>query len=207
MSTSDKSIDLKLLKSAKKEFLKHGFLDAELKTICDNAGITTGAVYKRYKGKEELFCAVVKDAIDMLSEYVHDRPESDPTSLTDKQLIASWEMNEEGTLELFKMLWEHRESFRLLISRSAGTRYGNFKHDFAEEMCRSTEVSYRELKKRGLAKAEISAAELHVLCSSFWTSVYEPFEHSMKWEEIKLHCKLMCRFFDWSAVIGILERK
>ena len=37
MSTSDKSIDPKLLKSAKKEFLKHGFLDAELKTICDDA--------------------------------------------------------------------------------------------------------------------------------------------------------------------------
>ena len=59
MSNPDKSIDPRLLASAEAEFNKNGFIKAELKTICENAGITTGALYKRYKGKEELFCAVV----------------------------------------------------------------------------------------------------------------------------------------------------
>ena len=40
---------------ARKEFMEKGFIKAELKTICNNANITTGAVYKRYKGKQELF--------------------------------------------------------------------------------------------------------------------------------------------------------
>ena len=48
MSVPDKSIDPRLLASAKAEFLKQGFLRTELKTICKNANITTGAVYKRY---------------------------------------------------------------------------------------------------------------------------------------------------------------
>jgi AcrR family transcriptional regulator len=61
MSVPDKSIDPRLLASAEAEFLDKGFIKAELKTICENAGITTGAVYKRYKGKEDLFCAVVDD--------------------------------------------------------------------------------------------------------------------------------------------------
>ena len=51
MSTPDKSIDPRLLASAEAEFNKNGFIKAELKTICENAGITTGALYKRYKGK------------------------------------------------------------------------------------------------------------------------------------------------------------
>lgn len=66
MSTPDKSIDPRLLASAQEEFIKNGFLKAELKTICENADITTGAVYKRYKGKEDLFCAVVGDIADAL---------------------------------------------------------------------------------------------------------------------------------------------
>ena len=45
MAIPDKSIDPRLLAGAKAEFMKHGFLKAELKTICGNAGITTGAVY------------------------------------------------------------------------------------------------------------------------------------------------------------------
>lgn len=50
MPVRDTSIDPRLLESARKEFMEKGFLKAELKTICDNAGVTTGAVYKRYKG-------------------------------------------------------------------------------------------------------------------------------------------------------------
>ena len=48
MSVPDKSIDPRLLASTEAEFLDKGFIKAELKTICENAGITTGAVYKRY---------------------------------------------------------------------------------------------------------------------------------------------------------------
>ncbi len=38
MSIRDKSIDPRLLKSAKDEFMKHGFLNAELKTIKNFCG-------------------------------------------------------------------------------------------------------------------------------------------------------------------------
>lgn len=39
MAVPDTSIDLRLLESARKEFLQYGFERASLKTICDNAGI------------------------------------------------------------------------------------------------------------------------------------------------------------------------
>ena len=59
MAVADHSIDPRILESARTEFLASGFEKASLKTICEGAGVTTGALYKRYKGKEELFCAVV----------------------------------------------------------------------------------------------------------------------------------------------------
>ncbi len=45
--------------------------------------------------------------------------------------------------------------------------------------------------------------EMHVLCTSFWTSIYEPFVHKMTWKEIEEHCKVLCRFFDWTKAIGL----
>ena len=206
MSTPDKSIDPKLLECAKKEFLKNGFLNASLKSICDAAGITTGAVYKRYKGKEELFCAVVETTIKQLTEFIAARSDADFASMSDAQIARSWMMDEPAMLETFKLIWKQRRGFVLLLDKSAGTRYENFRHDFVEMMSKTYELIFSETRKRGLARADLSAKELHVLCSSFWTSVYEPFIHAMTWEEIEVHCRAICRFFDWPKVIGLTRK-
>ena len=84
MSVPDKSIDPRLLASAEAEFLDKGFIKAELKTICENAGITTGAVYKRYKGKEDLFCAVVDDIAEQLDLFLKKRSGLDFSGLSDR---------------------------------------------------------------------------------------------------------------------------
>ena len=70
MSVPDKSIDPRLLSAAKKVFLKKGFEMASLAEICQTAGVTTGALYKRYRGKEELFAEVVSKTIHEMKEFV-----------------------------------------------------------------------------------------------------------------------------------------
>lgn len=203
MSVRDESIDPRLLESARKEFMEHGFLKAELKTICDNAGVTTGAVYKRYKGKEELFCAVVKDTADTLDHFVALRTQLEFSGMTDKEVRDTWIMNEKFMLELFRMLWKIRGDFVLLLEKSAGTAYENYGHDFALRMTEAYMQYYLEAKKRGLVHADISKEEMHVLCTSFWTAIYEPFVHKMTWKEIEAHCKVMCRFYDWTKAFDM----
>ena len=203
MSVRDTSIDPRLLQSARNEFMKHGFIKADLKTICDNAGITTGAVYKRYKGKEELFCAVVKDTADILDGFVTVRAGQDFSTMTDEEVRATWTMNEKLMLDLFEMLWSIRGDFVLLLEKSAGTAYENYGHDFALQMTEAYMHYYLEAKSRGLAKAEISKEQMHVLCTSFWTLIYEPFIHKMTWKQIEEHCKVVCRAFNWAEAIGL----
>lgn len=201
MSVRDTSIDPRLLDSARNEFMKLGFMKADLKTICDNAGVTTGAVYKRYKGKEELFCAVVKDTADTLDEFVKVRNGQELSGLTDTEVYDTWIMNEKFILDLFRMLWKVRNDFVLLLEKSAGTAYENFGHDFALRMTDAYMQYYNEARKRGLAHADISKEEMHVLCSSFWMAIYEPFVHKMSWKEIEEHSRAMCRFYDWTKVL------
>ena len=201
MATPDKSIDPRLLASAKAEFSKHGFLKAELKTICENAGITTGAVYKRYKGKEDLFSAVVGNIADALIRFVQSRSDIDFSALSDDEIYDSWVMSYETMMPLFELLYEHRDTFTLLIDKSAGTRYEGFCHEYVTKMCYAYEQFYTEAYKRGLAKAKVTGEEFHVLLSSFWTCVCEPFIHEMPWGQIEEHCRIVCRFFNWQEVI------
>ena len=201
MSTPDKSIDPRLLASAEAEFNKNGFIKAELKTICENAGITTGALYKRYKGKEELFCAVVDGIVSELNDFVESRSDIDFSALSNAEIIASWTMTYESFIPMFRLLYDNRITFVLLIDKAAGTRYENFNHDFVTKLSYAYEKFYDEAKKRGLAKADVTRQEFHVLISSYWTCVCEPFIHKMSWKKIEEHCRVMCRFFNWRDVI------
>ena len=201
MSTPDKSIDPRLLASAEAEFNKKGFIKAELKTICENAGITTGALYKRYKGKEELFCAVVDGIVSELTDFVENRSNIDFSALSNDEIIASWTMTYESFIPMFRLLYDNRTTFVLLIDKAAGTRYENFNHEFVTKLSYAYEKFYDEAKKRGLAKAVVKRKEFHVLISSYWTCVCEPFIHKMSWKKIEEHCRVMCRFFNWREVI------
>lgn len=201
MSTPDKSIDPRLLASAEAEFNKNGFIKAEIKTICENAGITTGALYKRYKGKEELFCAVVDGIVSELTDFVESRSDIDFSALSNAEIIASWTMTYESFIPMFRLLYDNRIKFVLLIDKAAGTRYENFNHEFVKKLSYVYEKFYEEAKKRGLAKAVVKRKEFHVLISSYWTCVCEPFIHKMSWKKIEEHCRVMCRFFNWRDVI------
>ena len=70
MSLPDATIDGRLLESARRHFLEKGFLNAQLKDICDDADVTTGALYKRYRGKEELFDALVAGTLREIEESI-----------------------------------------------------------------------------------------------------------------------------------------
>ena len=203
MSVRNHSIDVRLLESAKRIFLKKGFLGAELKEICDDAGVTTGAVYKRWSGKEELFHALVADTVKDINESIIERSESSCEGKTDEQLITAWTMSYNGIIGWFRFCWEHHDGFTLLARCAAGTRYGNYLHDFCERMTAIDFVWLKEMQDRGLCDNTVDDRELHILLTAYWESYYEPFVHDFTWEEIEHHAMIMCRLFDWKSALGI----
>ncbi|MDR0922968.1 MAG: TetR/AcrR family transcriptional regulator [Hungatella sp.] len=202
MARPDHSIDPRILSSAKKVFLTHGFQNASLKEICEDAGITTGALYKRYKGKEALFNAVTADTVAALDDFLEQRCTVEAGLLSDEALIKAWDMDEEYMLGYFRFLQEYREGFILLIKCAEGTAYSNFQHDWVEKMSVKTYEYFLETQKRGLTSRSISMEELHILLSAFWTTIYEPFIHDFTWEQIEAHSKLICGLFNWYQVLG-----
>ena len=203
MSVPDKSIDPRLLSAAKAEFLEKGYELSSLSQICKRAGVTTGALYKRYQGKEALFDAIVGDTARELFDIASSKRAPDLTALSDEELLSAWQMSEEATLWWFEVLYARKDEFTLLVKYSAGTRYANFPHDWADWMNEMDYDYYLEAKRRGMAKKEVSREEMHILTSSFWALYYEPFIHDFSRAQIEQHAKILCGFINWQEALGI----
>lgn len=202
MAKPDHSIDPRILASAKQEFLSLGFEKASLQHICSQAEVTTGALYKRYRGKEDLFCAVVADTVSDLKSILEEKTSVDLHELSDEALIKAWDMDEDYMMWWFRYLYDRHDGFVLLLKCSEGTSYSNFPHDWVETMTDATYDYYREARCRGLTRTDISVQEMHILLSAFWTTIYEPFIHDFTWQQIEDHCKIVCNLFNWYRVLG-----
>lgn len=202
MAKPDHSIDPRILDSAKEEFLKHGFEKASLQHICEQAGVTTGALYKRYRSKEALFCAVVADTVADLKAVLDEKSHVCLQNLPDEALIRAWDMDEAYMMWWFQYLYDRHDGFVLLLRCAEGSSYSNFQHDWVESMTEATYEYYQEARRRRLTDTDISMDEMHILLSAFWTTIYEPFIHDFTWQQIEAHCKLVCYLFNWYRVLG-----
>lgn len=203
MSVPDRSIDPRLLSAAKEEFLKKGFEKASLAEICKAAGVTTGALYKRFDGKEDLFSSLVSDTVHDMLEYASGIEKTDLTSYTDRELYDSFFLLPETNRRWLRFLYDHREGFTLLIRCAAGTRYENFHQDWTEKMNALDYKYYQEARRRGLATKDISIKELHVLTYGVWALYYEPFFLEFTWDQIEDHAEMIYLFTDWHRVLGM----
>lgn len=207
MSVPDRSIDPRLLSAAKEEFLKKGFEKASLADICKSAGVTTGALYKRYKGKEELFSMLVSDTIRDMEVFFSVMEKTDLTGYTDMELYDSFSMLPESNRRWLRFLYDRREGFTLLIRCASGSRYENFHQEWTEKMNQMDYKFYQEAKRRGMVTKEIPTEELHVLTYGVWALFYEPFFLGFTWEQIEQHAEAVSLFLDWHSVLGINKPK
>ena len=206
MANRDTSIDPRLLDSAGRHFREKGFMGAQLSDICKDAGVTTGAVYKRYKGKEELFEAVIKDTIDTMNDILESSLKVDPTTLSDEELMLAWTNSEANTMIWYKRLLEMRDGLEILLKCSEGSRYSHFHDEWLEKMSDIDYSFLKVLQDRGLADKSISQLEMHVMVSAMWQMYSEPVVHGMSDEEIEHHCRVAGRLFNWAEAMGIKKK-
>lgn len=201
---ADKEIDERIRQCAQEEFGEKGYVAASLRVICSRAGVTTGALYKRYAGKEELFAALVEPAIADL-EGVIMRKAAAPETLSDDDLVRAWDMNVPFMERWFGFLYARYGALRLLLTRSEGSKYAGFEHDWSERANAATYKYYEEARRRGLARSDISRRDMHIMMYGFWTTVTEPIRHGLRESETGEIAALICKLFDWKRLLGFVR--
>ncbi|HBI86252.1 MAG TPA: TetR/AcrR family transcriptional regulator [Ruminococcus sp.] len=112
----------KLLEIARREFLANGYQKASLRKICNEAGLTTGAVYFLFQDKSGLFQAVVDEPLARLREtmerHFHEEADSDFTAY-----VRVRGDHDHFTEELVTLLYDYYDEMTLLLHKSQGSAY------------------------------------------------------------------------------------
>lgn len=116
----------KLLRCAKQRFLSVGYEKASLRDICRDAGVTTGALYFAFEGKEALLGAILEP---VLAELQTLRAE-----LAERELEHP-ETAEENERRMMAFFVAHRDEAIILLEKCAGSSYEHIREDMQAQMC------------------------------------------------------------------------
>ena len=121
MANKDHSLDSGITKAAYEEFLSCGFQKASLHKIAEKAGVTTGAIYTRYKNKDALFVSLLQDFLVTMGKIfspVAEEYERAKKNAGTEDIIRA--INAEEKI-YFQLLTEHYNDCTLFFSRSDGS--------------------------------------------------------------------------------------
>ena len=204
MSISD--TQKKILEIGKKEFLEKGFKDASLRKIVADAGFTQGAFYGYYPDKEALFTALVSEAADGLVEQFKHAQEAHFDLIEKSETQFSRKLSTEYLQIFVNYIYDNFDAFKLVICRSAGTKYEHYIHDLVELEISVTEKYYRLLRKRGKLEGAVSREPHHMITSAYFTAVFETVVHDMPREQAMGYVEEIAVFFNsgWDGLLKLI---
>ena len=195
----------KILTAAVREFMEYGFENASMRRIASEVGLTVGALYRHFPNKEEMFAALVEPTIHDLMEKYQAFCERGYEVMKCGDVNKLWDSGESETKWLMSFIYDHFETFKLLICRSQGTRFEHFVHDMALLEERSTLEYFERMKQYSMNVNEVSQQEFHVLVTANVSALFEAVIHDFTREEAMHYAETLEAFFSagWKKILGI----
>lgn len=159
----DKETREKLIESAKTEFMGKGYNKASLRTICANAGVTTGALYFFFEDKADLFKAIVGKPVDELFEIMQSHFDEDDEIIMSPDYDANEDDHSEVAQKLIHHIYSNYDAAILLLTKSQGSEYENTVDkivDFTES--KSVEMMEKIAERKGKNK-KVNKYMLHLV--------------------------------------------
>lgn len=186
-----------LLLRAKEEFLQYGYMNASLRRIASESGVSTNSIYGRFHDKSELFDTLVKSVADELCDMVSGmcRRASDETDFD-----ANMESECAGTGLFVDYIYDHLEIFQLIFCKSAGTEYERY----LDRLSQMEEEVYKvQLQRLGMS-GEIDDFFIHAVTVSGYRYLYEMVAHGLDRQEAHRFMDKMTEFrmAGWRSILG-----
>lgn len=128
----DKETRIKLLDSAKREFLEKGYMKASLRTICKNAGVTTGALYFFFQDKEDLLKQLVEEPLKELTSIIQSHLSEELNMDWVSPSVDDDSEDIRAAKEIVHFMYRHYDIFQILLTKSQGSVYEDIVSRFAD---------------------------------------------------------------------------
>lgn len=141
MAYKNHELDQKIIESATEEFMMYGFQNASLRKIAANAGVTIGAIYTRYKTKDELFYSLIQPLLSKI-ETAFQIIKKNYQDNTYANLTKSIQNEFEIILDL---LFDDYTNSYLLLCRSQGSQLEHFFDDIIARKIEETKYFFDQM--------------------------------------------------------------
>ena len=185
-----------ILKAAKEEFLTLGYTEASMRNIAKKANLTTGSLYYRFLDKAE-----AEELLTMFKRIQNDFAKKE----IENQVSEMGSYTENGLHVMIDYIYEHYDAFKIIICRSKGSKYEFYIDNLVDIEVENTYRFINELKEKNLKVREPSEDLIHILCTSFFASIFEVVQHDMKREEALKYADEIYAFNEagWSVLLGL----
>lgn len=194
-----------ILKAAKEEFLTLGYTEASMRNIAKKANLTTGSLYYRFLDKAEMLDAVVgNEAEELLTMFKRIQNDFAKKKI-ENQVSEMGSYTENGLHVMIDYIYDHYDVFKIIICKSKGSKYEFYIDSLVDIEVENTYRFINELKDKKLKVREPSEDLIHILCTSFFASIFEVVQHDMKREEALKYADEIYAFNEagWSVLLGL----
>lgn len=203
MPVKDMSIDDKLISVAKQEFLFHGYAKASVNVICEKAGVTTGALFRRFKSKEDLFLAIVMPTVNFMCDLFKAHHQ-----ILMKERTVEYILNgsADGQRRFIEYIYANFDLFTLIFVSSTSEMMENFMDMFAEVEVASMVVMVKQYNPDYFDNDEILNNAAHILSTSYFNALFEIVRHKMTKENAYIYVEHIEDFYKtgWLKILGQL---
>ncbi|MBR6222348.1 MAG: TetR/AcrR family transcriptional regulator [Lachnospiraceae bacterium] len=194
----------KIIEAAFEEFKRYGFEEASMRRIANSCGMSASGLYKHFPSKEEMFSSLVNPALDGLMNLYHEIEAEyfDDLSRFGKADVSS---SKGEMVRAMEFIYDHIDEFELIICKSKGSVYENFKHDIAKLEENVTIRYMDEIKKSGISIKEIDKREFHLLVTACIEALFQTVIHGFSRDEAIHFAGTVEKFYApaWKEFFGL----
>ena len=197
----------RILEYAKEEFLNKGFEKAQVAEIAKAANVTTGAIYRHFKNKEELFYTLVKEVYEYTLEIVT-AVESRTEEAGYKYVLG--ENDDENIEAMFaevmdfvNYMYAHFEEFRLIFESGKGSRVENFVEEIVNRYTTKNIKMMSISESKNIELDEEEELEVHILTKGYVTSLCECILHNIPHDFAGRYIKniIAFQYYGWKGLM------
>ena len=201
----------RILECAKEEFLRNGFEKAQVGEIAKTANVTTGAIYRHFKNKEELFFTLIEDVyeytldivtdVEIRSTYKASMPLSEETDNVVIEALFS------ETMRFVDYMYEHFDEFKLLLACSKGSRVENFAEEITDRYTHKNMKLIQAAAGKKSSATKIKELEVHIITKGYITSLCECIIHAIPYDDVSRYIKSIVTFqyYGWGGLLNELR--
>ena len=192
-SKSDRTRE-NILNTAKIHFLKDGYNGASLRNIVKDVGLTTGAFYKYYSTKKDLFNDLIDPYVEHIYQIYDDILANFETLSANNQTSSMSQASTTSINQMIDYIYDHYDNFRLLFKCGDTGKYEDVIHNMVSREIKSTFTYMETMRNSGIEIPELDESFMHMIYTGFFSSIFQIIEHDMDKETAKRNISLLKNF-------------